>query len=138
MAKLRIIIDANVLISGIVFGGKPRRLLDLLSEDALVVVIAEEMLTEVRRKIVLKFPDFIEDYNRVEKLLKRDCIIVRLGSAQVKISRDPDDDKYIEAALLGHCNYIITGDNDLLVIGQYENIGMIKPADFLKQFRHKD
>lgn len=133
VAKPRIAIDTNVLISGIVFGGKPRRILDLLSEEALLVVIAEELLTEARRKISLKFPDFTEDFDRVEKLLKRDGIMVRLGTLQIKISRDTADDKFIETALLGHCDYIASGDEDLLVIGQYEAIKILKPADFLKR-----
>ena len=130
--KPRVVIGTNVLISGIVFGGKPRQLLDLLAERAIIVVIAEELLTELRRKIITKFPDFIEDLERVEKLLKRDAITVRLGTMQVAVCRDPDDDKFIETATVGTAGYIIIGDKDLLVLKEYQAITILTPADFLK------
>jgi putative PIN family toxin of toxin-antitoxin system len=127
----RVVIDTNVLISGIVFGGKPRRVFDLLAERSIIVIIAEELLTEARRKIGMKFPDFIEDLERIEKLLKRDALLVRLGTVQVAVSRDPDDDKFIEAALVGAAGFIVSGDKDLLIIKKHEDIQIVTPAEFL-------
>ena len=132
--KPRVIIDTNVLISGIVFGGKPRQILDLLSEQLIVVIVAEEFFTELRRKISTKFPEFMDDLERVEKLLKRDAVMVKLGKMQITVCRDPDDNKFIESAIQGGCNYIISGDKDLLVLECYNDIQIIKPADFLTRF----
>ncbi len=128
--KPRIVLDTNVIVSAIVFGGEPRQILDLLAENTIIVVIAEELLTELRRKINTKFPDFITDLEAVEKLLKRDAILVKLGAIRINASRDPDDDKFIETAFLGNCEYVISGDKDLLAIGSYQNIKIIKPAEF--------
>jgi putative PIN family toxin of toxin-antitoxin system len=130
-SKPRIVIDSNVVISALVFGGKPRQVLDLLSEDRVSVVIAEEILTELRRKVAVKFPGFMEDLAAVEALLKRDALMVKLGTVNERVSRDPNDDKFIEAAVLGQCSFIASGDNDLLVIGEYQGIRILKPSEFL-------
>jgi len=130
--KPRIIIDTNVLISGIVFGGKPRQILDLLAEQSVIVIVAEEILTELRRKISSKFPEFIEDLHKVELLLKRDAVLIKLGTIHINKSRDTDDNKFIEAAILGKCSFIVTGDKDLLVLESYENIKIVKPTEFLE------
>jgi len=114
-----------------VFGGKPRKLLDSVADRSITIVIAEELLTETRRIIVSKFPDFLEDLQRIEKLLKRDGILVKLGSINVTVSRDPDDDKFIETAILGGCQYIVSGDKDLLTLESYENIQIVTVATFL-------
>ena len=130
--KPRIVIDTNVIISGIVFGGKPRQILDLLAEQSVIVIVAEEILTELRRKMFSKFPEFIEDLNKVELLLKRDTVLIKLGAIYINISRDTDDNKFIEAAILGKCSFIVTGDKDLLVLKSYQNIRIVKPAEFLE------
>ena len=132
--KPRVIIDTNVIISGIVFGGKPRQILDLLSEQLIVVIVAEEFFTELRRKISTIFPEFMDDLERVEKLLKRDAVMIKLGKMQLTVCRDPDDNKFIESAIQGGCNYIISGDKDLLVLEYHDDIQIIKPADFLTRF----
>jgi putative PIN family toxin of toxin-antitoxin system len=132
--KIRIVLDTNILISAIVFGGKPRQILNMLAENSVTVVIAEELLTELRRKIISKFPDFSTDLAAIEKLLKRDAVVVKLGTVHVNVSRDPDDDKFIEVALIAKCDYIVSGDKDLLVIGQFKKIKIISPSYFLKIF----
>ncbi len=132
MSKPRIVIDTNVLISAMVFGGKPRQILDLLSEQLVIVIIAEEIVTELRRKILTKFPEFIEDLNRVELLLKRDAVFIKLGMLHINISRDPDDNKFIESAIIGKCSFIVTGDKDLLELKSYADVKILRPAEFLK------
>jgi uncharacterized protein len=118
-------------VSSLVFGGKPREAVDAVLEDSTVIVSAE-ILTEARRIIHTKFPIFIEDLARLEKLLKRDGIQVELGSLQVSVCRDPDDNKIIETALIGKCQFIISGDKDLLTLMRYDGVEMITAADFLK------
>jgi putative PIN family toxin of toxin-antitoxin system len=132
MSKPRIVIDTNVLISAIVYGGKLRQILDLLSEQLVIVIIAEEIVTELRRKILTKFPEFIEDLSRVELLLKRDAVFIKLGMLHINISRDPDDNKSIESAILGKCSFIVTGDKDLLELKSYADVKILKSAEFLK------
>jgi len=106
-----------------------------LLADSIIVVISQEIVTELRRIIHGKFPSFAEDLLRLEKLLERDAHLVELGSVQVTTSRDPDDDKFIETAVAGNCQYIISGDKDLLDIGLYKDIQIVKPAAFLQYIK---
>jgi putative PIN family toxin of toxin-antitoxin system len=88
-------------------------------------------LSEIRRKIIEKFPLFAPNLDLLEASILNDAIVVKLGSRTINISRDPDDNKVIETAVIGNCNYIISGDNDLLIIGSYKNIRIVNPTDFL-------
>ena len=128
----RVVIDTNVIVSALVFGGKPRKVIDLVADDAVELVVAEEMLTEVRRIITNKFPEFLVDLAKLEKLLEVDAIWVKLGFVAISASRDADDDKFIEAAVVGDCQYIVSGDKDLLDLRLYKNIQIINPTDFLE------
>ena len=84
-----------------------------------------------------KFPIFIQEFERFERLAKRDGLRVLLGDHDVVASRDPDDDMIIETALAGHCQYIVSGDKDLLVLKNYQDIAIVTPAEFL-QTRQKE
>ena len=132
-----IVIDTNVFVSAIVFGGQPRKLINLIADDVLSLVTAEELMTELRRIIISKFPEFSEDLTKVEKLLESDTTWVRLGGVTIAVSRDPDDNKFIEVAVLGDCDYIISGDKDLLDIKAYDNIKIVTVSEFLKVFNLK-
>lgn len=136
----RIVIDTNVFISSIVFGSKPRELIDLIANDVLTLVandvltlvIAQDLLTEIRRIIVAKFPSFLTDFLKVEKLLESDTILIQLGDITVSVSRDPDDNKFIEAALIGDCNYLVSGDKDLLDLEKYRGVKIVSVSEFLQ------
>lgn len=52
----------------------------------------------------------------------------------IKLCRDPKDDMYLELALSGQADCIITGDQDLLVLNPFKNIPIITPLEFLNQF----
>ncbi len=114
-----------------VFGGSPGRILELFTEDSIVVVVSEELLSELRRKITKKFPLFAPQLDLLEASIHKDAIVVNLGVEIVTVSRDPDDNKVIETALAGECDYIISGDKDLLTLKAYQDIKIITPADFL-------
>ena len=129
--SIRIVIDTNVFISAIVFGGKPRQVINLVADDSVTFIMAEAIITELRRIIVSKFPGFLEDLMKVEKLLEQDAEWVKLGFNTERITRDPNDDKFIETALIGNCHYIISGDKDLLDLKEYKGIKILSPAGFL-------
>jgi putative PIN family toxin of toxin-antitoxin system len=126
----RVVLDTNVLVSALVFGGKPRKVVELLSHGRIEVVMSEEILTELRRNVLGKFTDFVNELAQMEMLLEQDAELVRLGGLSITICRDPDDNRILETAVIGECGYIVSGDKDLLVLGKYENIRILKPADF--------
>ena len=134
-AKPKIVIDTNVWISGLIFGGTPAKVIELFVTGEIVLITSEENLSELRRKVHQRFPLFAPQLPILEVSIKDQAIIVKLGTYNVNISRDVDDNKFIETALTGGARYIVSGDKDLLVLETYENIEILKPADFLKLFQ---
>ncbi len=129
--NIKVVIDTNVWISGLVFGGIPRIILQQFIDKKINIIISEEIITELHRTITRKFPLFQANMELLELSIRKDATLVPLGSLTVKISRDHDDNKVIETAVIGNVDYIISGDDDLLSITQYRNIQIIKPAEFL-------
>jgi len=131
-SKLRVVIDINVWISGVVFAGGPGSILDLFGDNQFFAVVSEELLSELRRKITQKFPLYLPDLNLLIEEIRLRAFTVELGSHTVNISRDPDDNKVIETAIIGECSYIVSGDKDLLVLENHEGIEILTPAEFLQ------
>lgn len=128
---MRIVIDSNVWISALVFGGKPRQIFERAIKGDYVIVVSEEIFTEVRRVISEKFTDFIDDFEAFQTAVNPRLVMVKLGSVRVSVSRDKDDNRVIETAIIGGASHIISGDKDLLVLSKFKNIEMITAVDFL-------
>lgn len=129
---MRIVIDSNVWISALVFGGKPRKLLESVIRQGHTVVVSEEIYTETRRVLHKKFPDFVGDFEELIVILQPFTEKVKLGSVSIKISRDSGDDFIIETAVIGRAKIIVSGDKDLLVVGKYKNIQIGDTKSILK------
>jgi|SRR5437660_10738688 len=129
--KLQIVVDTNVWISGLVFGGNPEKVIRLFVDGKVIVVTSEELLSELRNKVTRKFPLFLPHLPLLEASVRERSIIVPLGTQAITISRDADDDKLVETAITGRASFIVTGDKDLLTLQSYEGIKILGPADFL-------
>ena len=129
-----IVIDSSVWISALIFGGNPGKILKLFVDNKVEVVMSEEIITELRRIIINKFPLFVNSLNLLEASLRKDTVFVQLGSITIDASRDVDDNRILETAYIGKAKYIISGDKDLLVLKKYEDIKILSPVDFLKTF----
>ncbi len=132
LVKPQVVIDTNVWISGLVFGGTPEKIVRLFIEGQIIVVVSEELLTELRRKITQKFSLFVPQLALFEASIREEALLVKLGATPIAVSRDADDDKFIETAMVGRAEYIISGDKDLLTLESYEEIKILKPAEFLE------
>ncbi len=130
-----IVIDSNVWISAIVFGGTPRRLIEKIVRDGDSIVVSEEIFTEVRRVLSVKFNDFTADFENLKAILQLYIIKVDLGQIRISVCRDEDDNRVIETAIIGQAEVIVTGDKDLLVLLKYDEITIQKPTDFLNGYK---
>ena len=128
---MRIVIDTNVIASAVFFGGRPYQLLRYIMEDRVDVVASKEIVDEYE-EIVLrlqqKYPAITTRIPLHDILAKLEIIRV---SSDVHISRDPDDDKFISCAVDGKCFYMVSGDEDLLSIENYDGIEILTVVDFL-------
>ncbi len=128
---MQIVIDSNVWVSALVFGGKPRHIFERVVSDGWTIVASEEIFTEVRRVLTVKFNDFLDDFESFQAILQPYITKIKLGHIKVTVSRDEDDNRVIETALVGEASHIITGDKDLLVLIKYNDIDIMNPSDFL-------
>lgn len=128
---MRIVIDSNVWVSALVFGGNPRKVFEKTVQNGYTLVISQEILSETRRILHSKFPDFIDDFEVLVVALDSRIEYLKLGIYRVDASRDKDDNKVIETALVGNAQFIVSGDKDLLVLEEYEKIKIVTPKNWL-------
>lgn len=132
---MKIVIDTNVVASAIFFGGRPKKLLELLVSHSLEAFASSEIITEYQETIA----ELCERYpNKPEKLPISNIIgAMKLiePSSNISVCRDPDDDKFIECAVDAKCIYIVSGDKDLLSLESYDKVQIVTVADF---FQHYD
>lgn len=129
---IRVVIDTNVWLSGLIFGGKPEEIIKLFVDETIIVVVSEELLSELRRKVMERFPLYVPSLSLLEASIRKDAEMVKLGSQTIQVSRDDDDNKFIETGVIGECQFIVTGDKDLLDIVVYKDIKIVTPSKFLE------
>jgi putative PIN family toxin of toxin-antitoxin system len=132
MSAPRIVLDTNVLISAIVFGGRPREVLEKVIAGRFTMAISAEMLAEFQwvlegRKF--RYPAAIVQ-NIVTELLSV-SELVRPTMQVEQIKADPADNRILECALESRATCIVTGDRHLLELGKYEGIPILEVAAFL-------
>ena len=130
-SSLRVILDSNVLISAYVFGGKPEIILDQVIKEEIQGVISQILVSEfldvLRKKFRVTKSRILEIREEVE-----DTFEMVFPKGTLKITQDDDDNRVLEAAVEGNCDYIVTGDKELLDLGIYKGIKIFTPDQFLK------
>jgi putative PIN family toxin of toxin-antitoxin system len=126
---MRITLDTNVLIAAIISHGVCAELLEDLFENH-VIISSAFILKELRDKLSTKFKLDDKVIDRYITLLHKKITIVAPAELSEGACRDKDDDNILGTAIAGGCACIITGDKDLIDMGRYENIEIIRPGDF--------
>ena len=129
---MKIVVDTNVLISGIFFDGPPARILKTWLHGQLEFVVSHEILEEyfeVCERLSLRYPNI--DITQILILIVQNCYIVDPLPLPESASSDADDDKFIACALASDTKMIISGDSDLLAVSGYENIQIVTPREFV-------
>ncbi len=133
MSKIRIVLDSNVILSAALFkGSTPRQALDKASITGQILMSNEILaeLTDIFNRP--KFDRYSSKQLRNEFLNDFLAIVENVQIVQkITACRDRKDDKFLELAVNGNANYIITGDQDLLVLNLFQDIGIISVSDYL-------
>ncbi len=138
MKHPHIVLDTNVLISALLFGGPPRAILEMILAGSVDCSLSLPILEELRG--VLHRPKFglsSEQAMAVVEELSALCAIVAPSEQISAIRADPDDDRILECALEARAGIIISGDAHLLDLGVYEGIHIMKPSEFLQMARER-
>jgi putative PIN family toxin of toxin-antitoxin system len=133
---LRAVLDANVSVSAVIHpAGTPGRLIERFLRDAnFEIVLSPAIVNEVLRAMA---------YPKLRKLLRgadtqlwfEDIVVLAdlvAGAQQLSgLCEDPDDDKYVAAALEGRAAYVVTGDRAFLSLKEHAGVEIVTPRAFL-------
>lgn len=132
--KIRVIVDTNCWISFLI-GRRLGRLVDLLSNERIQLVFCDELLEEIRE--VTARPKFTRYFptQEVERFLEFIQLIGErfIPTQQVSICRDAADDYLLALAFESKAHYLVTGDQDLLVLREVAKCRIVDAATFEKE-----
>jgi len=137
-ALLRVVLDSNVLISAVVFGGKPREILDLAVGGKIKLALSGDILEETRAVLAgKKFRYPARVLYSIEKEITVVCEIVDPEEEIQSIPEDSQDNRVLACAVEAGSDYIITGDKHLLELGRFRNIKIARPDEFLREYKKR-
>jgi putative PIN family toxin of toxin-antitoxin system len=133
MNKLKFVFDCNVIISAFLFKNSQPRLALEKAKSTGIILLSNEIINELENVIKRQKFDRYISLNTREELLNNLIELADKITPDETITdcRDSKDNKYLELALSGKAQYIITGDKDLLILNPFQEINIIKPDDFL-------
>jgi uncharacterized protein len=133
--KIRTVIDTNVIVSAILFGGIPGELISLWKSGHIQPLASKDIIDEYIK--VLTYPKFDLSEKEINYILYNEILpyfeIVTLKSGQSIIQVDPSDDKFLHCAKAGKASVIISGDRHLLSLKSYGKIRILTPSQFLEK-----
>lgn len=133
---IKVVIDTNVFVSAILFDGELDKLINLWKRKKFTFLLSKEILEEYIK--VLSYKKF-ELSDKIIKRIIYEELLPYTKNIKVKkriniIKKDPSDNIFLECALEGKANYIISGDKHLLQLKQYKSIKIISFREFIKLF----
>jgi len=132
---VKVVLDTNVFISGVFFGGPPRKILEAWRDDKIQLLLSPAILEEYQRvlgDLSVTFPG-MEVEALLEFLILHSEIVVPLPLHPV-IHADPSDNKFLECAVSGKATCIVSGDKHLLRLVKFREIPILKPREYLEEY----
>jgi putative PIN family toxin of toxin-antitoxin system len=114
---VKIVLDTNVLMSGMFFTGSPYEILRAWRDGRIHLVISTDILNEYQRvaeELARQFPDV--DVSRILDLLTVSAQIIQAPPLPEPVCSDPEDDKFLACAVAGSAKYVVAGDKQLLKV----------------------
>jgi uncharacterized protein len=135
---MRIVADTNTVVSGLLWQGAPRRVLDAGRNQQVTLITSPVLLAELAEVIGReKFAARIRDAKLSAKGLVEDYAtiahVVEATALAQPVSRDPDDDQVLACALAAKADAVVSGDGDLLTLGNYQGIPILTASHALEK-----
>jgi putative PIN family toxin of toxin-antitoxin system len=133
---LRVALDTNVYFSAFMgAGGAPYELWRRAVAREYAIVVSPPIVNELAEvlRLRLEWPE-VEIIAQLKLLIRVATIVQPKIPLQVVLA-DPDDDRILECALAGNAHLIVSGDHHILRLKVFQNIGIVRPADFLRTLR---
>ena len=134
----KVVLDANLFISAVLKPrSKPAQILELVRDRKLVLFVSPAILLEIRKALLYPKLQKLHKLNagQVDLLLQEFTKFAEFTPEKLKIlaiEADPADNKYLECAVEGKVDYIVSGDHHLRDLQTYQDIPVLSPAEFLK------
>ena len=133
---MRAVLDTNVLISNVISTGVPHEIVVKEVSSGYQIVVSVATLTEFRDTL-LKYPEKFhmdeEDVQQEVETIRYFAEFVDPDEEITAVEDDPDDDKFLEAAMAGNVDYIVSGDRHLLDLDSFQGIEIVEPRAFYER-----
>ena len=131
---IRIVLDTNVIVSALVFGGLPRAVFELVEAEQYGLFYSQPIQAEVRRVLQNKFDWPAPMLNEVLPVGWSMGELVVPRTEVSAVLDDPDDNRIIECALEANASFIVSGDRHLLALRSYQTVSIVSPRQLLKAY----
>lgn len=135
---MRVVVDTNVFVSSFFnMNGNPRKIIDYWKKREVILCVCEEILEEYLTALGRFGLDEEPEMKELLELFKKRPNLhwIRISGEMKWVAKDPDDNKFLECAVRGKAEAIVSGDRHLLELKYYEGIPIVSPADFLDYMR---
>lgn len=126
---MKVVFDTNVLIAAFIARGACSDVFEHCVRRH-EIIISNFILSELRQHLVEKFRFSPEEAENVARLVSERATVVMPADLGNPVCRDPDDDAILGTAIAAGADCILTGDADLLVIGRFRSVDIVRPAGF--------
>lgn len=133
---MKVVLDTNVVISGLFFGGIPRAILTDWSYGRFQLMLSVEILHEyerVARELDRKYQVLDGDWEQVLRLIALNATLVAAQPLKKQVCTDPKDDKFLACARSSSASLIVSGDKHLLDVSGWNDIEVLTPRQFHSQ-----
>lgn len=133
---MRVVIDTNVLVSGVFFGGLAKKVLETWRDRRFELLVFLEILDEYRRvgeQLEARFPGVT--LAPFLALVAVHAKIMQAPSLTKSMCDDPDDDTFFACAVAARCDFIVSGDKGLLAASGSRGVRVVTPGEFLESIR---
>ncbi|MCG2790999.1 MAG: putative toxin-antitoxin system toxin component, PIN family [Actinomycetia bacterium] len=130
--ELKVVLDTNIYISAILFGGNPERIRKLSKEKKLEILISEAIISEVAEVLRKKFNWKSWRISQIIDEIRETATLIIPNQTLSMTKKDEDDNRILECAVEGKVQYIVSGDKQhLLPLKEYQGVKILSPAEFL-------
>ena len=134
-----VVLDTNIWVSAIIWGGIPDEIISLQEQRKIEIASSRKLLSELentfnKKKIQTKLEALqLTTYSAIS-LVYESVNIYPIEELVVPELRDPDDTVVLATAIAANAEVIITGDLDLLILQEYQNMPILTATDFLERY----
>ncbi len=131
---MKVVLDTNIYIAAFAARGLCTSLFELCL-DRIAVIISEHIISEVSKNLSKKIKLPSDKIDEIIEILREKCEVTDYKKLESKICRDADDDNILALAEYNKAEYIITGDEDLLVLEKFRSVPIMGPRGFWEILR---